>query len=717
MWCWAFSLGDAPGIALGGDAYAASSEAAYLRLWPDLLGSLVRQQRAERRAELGDLLMHLSPDGGLSAVREVDAHDVGATRTRCSAAGRAPYVFRAGADTHLRELIRREHFVLVVGQSKAGKSRSAFEAIARELPDTRFADPLPRDRALHRLMILDRDEPLCPGPLVVWLDELDAYLSEAGGLDPAVTEWIGHRESGGLIIGTIRSDLYEERRQSTGEGGKLARLVLDRAEPGRVDLPWELRPEEAEQAQALYADEDFSGSTASIGGQLVAAPELLDRLRAAEGNNLHGWAVVKAAVDYARIGLPTPVPDRMLRRLFTIVARSRLPELKPSDAAYRQGLDWACQPAHSLVALLTPAETAHSAAADQESTRRHRQRSTPGILHRRGRQDSFALLDYIEETARREDWPVPEEAWLFAISQASVDGLIAIGDEAAGGFGRADIAEEAYRKAARAGTPAAALRLGAALAEAGDFPGAKQWLGAACKAGEPYALNAMGAVAAMSGDLDEAGSWLWRAIEAGESIAAANMGELARRRESPYEAIYWHQCAAEEGVVGSWLALAELYRSRHDAKAARTCLERGADSEGSVAARCKAELAQDTGDEAATEHWLHRAAESGDVEAARRLGILLADQGRNDEAEHWLRQVTRRDATALHDLGVFLHRADRLAEAEACYRRAISQGIALSAVCLAELLIDQGDLTHARENQCVTVPRPMTRIWMRSAGP
>ena len=149
--------------------------------------------------------------------------------------------------------------------------------------------------------------------------------------------------------------------------------------------------------------------------------------------------------------------------------------------------------------------------------------------------------------------------------------------------------------------------------------------------------------------------------------------------------------------VGSWLALAELYRSRHDAKAARTCLERGADSEGSVAARCKAELAQDTGDEAATEHWLHRAAESGDVEAARRLGILLADQGRNDEAEHWLRQVARRDATEPHRLGVFLHRADRLAEAEACYRRAISQGIALSAVCLAELLIDQGDLTHARE--------------------
>lgn len=688
---------NAPGIALGGDIYAASSDQ-ILGLWRGLLGPLVRRQRAERRAGLGALLLHpLSPDGELPAVRDVGAHDVGATRTRHSEVGSAPYLPRAGVDTDLRNRVRREHFVLVVGQSKAGKSRTAFEAISHELPGARFVHPRPQAQALRRLMVLDLDEPLCPGPLVVWLDELDAYLREPAGLDPAVIEWIGQRESGGLIIGTIRTDIYNERREATGETGKLSRLVLDRAERGRVDLRRNLRPEEVERAKVLYPDEDFSAATVSIGEQLVAAPELLHRLRDAEDNDPYGWATVKAAVDYARMGLPSPVPGRALRRLFAIVVRDRFAGLEPTGAAYRQGLAWACRPGYSHVALLTPSQGALTGGAGQQFTRRHWPGPRPGLPPEHRRQESFTLLDYIEETARREGWPVPEEAWSFAISQAGGSALIAIGDEAADAFGRGDIARKAYLKAAQTGNAAAVLRLGAALAEAGDFAAAKRWLDVAVSAGEPDALNAMGAVSAMSGDLGEAESWLWRAIEAGSSLAPVNMGELCRRHDRPQEAVYWHRCAAEEGVTASWLVLAELYRSRGDTEATRTCLERGADGEEPVAALCKAELAQDADDVEGVERWLRRAAEFGDAEAARRVGILLADRGDDDEAESWLRLAAGREVSAVHDLGVYLHRADRPEEAEACYRRAIAQGIALSAVCLAELLIGQGDLAGARE--------------------
>lgn len=200
--------------AVGGSLWA-TSLIDVAALWPDLIGPLVQRHRTQQRAGLGELLLHgLVPPGDLPRVSDLDAHQVGATQTRYSRQGHAPYVPRPETDARLSSRLRRHHAVLVVGPSSAGKSRTAFEAIRTSMPHAAFAHPRPAAQAVRRLMQLDREQPLCSGPLVLWLDELDAYLNGEESISPAVVDWIRERDGGGAVVATIRDDQYANLRES-----------------------------------------------------------------------------------------------------------------------------------------------------------------------------------------------------------------------------------------------------------------------------------------------------------------------------------------------------------------------------------------------------------------------------------------------------------------------------------------------------------------------
>ena len=657
---------------VGGDIFATSLAHA-TALWPDLLGPLVRQQRRRLRADLSELLLNgLSPAGELPKVAEMEAHWVGARRTRYSEAHNAPYVRRPDVDAKLAELLRGEHVIIVVGPSSAGKTRTAFQALSVNLPQAGFAYPLSSGQAIRKLIQVDRQEPLCAGPVVVWLDDLDEYLRDDSGISPAIVEWLEQRADGGVIVATIREDQYNDRRGSANNVGKAARLFLDRAERGLFQLRHTITRNEAEQAARLYPGEEFGDPELGIGLRLVAGPELVRRLRDAETDNPAGWTVIKAAVDFLRMGLPAPVPEAALRLLFAVAMRDRFPQLAATDEAYRQGLSWACHPARSGVALLSRSRAVgpHHAVA-------------------------FELLDHAVEYGLKQDWAVPGNAWHVAISAASTADLMSV-STAAEARDLPYVAISALEKAAGNGNSAAALELGMLLAGSGDLEAGTEWITRAVEAHEVDALSAMGALLAQAGDLDAARDCLWRGIEAGDLSAASLMAKMQLACGRRDEAMYWLRIAAEEDDGMAWLRLADLH-GESDREAAARCLERGASGDGAAGACCQWRLALNRGDHEGAERWLRSAAELGEVNAGRMLGELLGNRGHISESEHWLRRVMNRDPNALHDLGVLFEQAGDPAAAHEWYLRAYERGIGLSAVSLARLQLAAGDVTQAAQ--------------------
>jgi eukaryotic-like serine/threonine-protein kinase len=147
-------------------------------------------QHEELERRLVGLLRLWTREGGprVSAVADMVALGItpAAARTSraesASLAGRAtPYVRRT-VDDALDATLDHSQLVVLVGDSKAGKSRTAFEAMRRQFPDRLLLVPASK-QALAQLAALEVAVPAA----VLWLDELDTYLG-ADGLTVQVLE-------------------------------------------------------------------------------------------------------------------------------------------------------------------------------------------------------------------------------------------------------------------------------------------------------------------------------------------------------------------------------------------------------------------------------------------------------------------------------------------------------------------------------------------------
>ena len=98
---------------------------------------------------------------------------------------RIPAYITRDIEPELHAALRRGGFVLLVGESVAGKTRAAFEATRLLLGRCRFAAPSSRE-ALPALLEVLRDT----GDYVMWLDDLERFLGY-GGLTTSVRNWSG----------------------------------------------------------------------------------------------------------------------------------------------------------------------------------------------------------------------------------------------------------------------------------------------------------------------------------------------------------------------------------------------------------------------------------------------------------------------------------------------------------------------------------------------
>ena len=220
-------------------------------------------------------------------------------------------------DSRLRERLAAGGFVLLVGDSTAGKTRAAFEAMAATLPKHVLVCPSGRE-AVSVAVTQAAQTRRC----VLWLDDLERFLG-SGGLTAAQLGRLiigaGHHR---VILATLRA--AEEARLAdaaadTDDGARDAlrdtRQVLDQATTIRMARMFSAQ--ELERARARDWDPRVAEALGhsreyGIAEYLAAGPQLLrdweDARGAAAGRHARGAALVAAAIDLRRAGVHRPHP-------------------------------------------------------------------------------------------------------------------------------------------------------------------------------------------------------------------------------------------------------------------------------------------------------------------------------------------------------------------------------------------------------------------------
>ena len=282
---------------------------------------------------------------------------------------RVPVYVTRDIDNELRNQIASSSFVMVVGDSSAGKSRAAFEAVSvlgdhvLIVPGNREALPVAVDKAA--------DARRC----VLWLDDLESYLG-AGGLTRAdIARLLVGRRSHRVIIATLRSAEEALFTDETGgeEGGwrahKSAREVLELAY--RIRLPRLFSQSEIERAKARAWDPRIADAVVQAGEYgvaeyLAAGPELMRDWENAWSPNTdprvpshpRAAALIAAAIDIRRAGFTSALPRELVTKVHDHYLQDRGgSRLRPETVA--DAWAWATSIRRSTTALLQSGEDDH----------------------------------------------------------------------------------------------------------------------------------------------------------------------------------------------------------------------------------------------------------------------------------------------------------------------------------------------------------------------
>jgi hypothetical protein len=316
-----------------------------------------------RRATAGGVWLGRS--GRLPVVRELD--DPVVLGVHPAAAGnsgrdRDPVFVARDAGGQLSEVLRRDRFVLLVGESTAGKSRAAYELVRAELPGYRVVQPSCRDAAEAAAGLAARTR-----RSVLWLDDLERFLGTGGLTGPVVQSVL--RAAGGerFIVATMRSEEYARFSGRGGSGAEgMGREVLREGWDvlrlaARVEVPRMWSAAEIVRASQQHdwrlAEAVRHAGQYGVAEYLAAAPQLLAEWRDAWAPAAHprAAAMVLAAVDARRAGVHRPLPLDVLLAMHEPYLAARGGErLRPEPA--QAAVEWAAAPLHATSSLLLPGE-------------------------------------------------------------------------------------------------------------------------------------------------------------------------------------------------------------------------------------------------------------------------------------------------------------------------------------------------------------------------
>lgn len=402
---------------------------------PGLAGEWLRPpgERAGPRAA-GEVLR--TARGRIPRLRHVDRPEPAGVHPAEGPAAPPAYI-RRDAEPALRAALERSRFVLVVGESAAGKTRLAYEVARTRYPRHAFVRPLSRAALPEAVRIAARRR-----RAVLWLDDLEGHLG-GGGLSAAQLDSLGEA----VVIATMR--IQEYRRYEAREGSRLTgsdgdawraqRDLLHRAAVIRLPRRWSGAERDRGAAQrgdprigaALRAGERFG-----VAEVLAAGPESLAAWENAWAPDAHprAAAVVAAAVDCRRAGLRRPLSRAWLRELHAPYLAARGGgDLRPEPFA--EAMDWACAPACAASGLL-----------DGDSGA------------------GFTAFGYLLDAPGR--GPAPDHLWRGLLTLVGPTDAYDMG-LAAHQEGRLARAVEALGIASRGGVPGAELPLAIAIGDSG----------------------------------------------------------------------------------------------------------------------------------------------------------------------------------------------------------------------------------------------------------
>lgn len=228
-----------------------------------------------------------------------------------------PYIGRS-KDGALRDLLTRSAFVLLIGDSATGKTRTAYEAVRAVLPDHTLVAPQDRD-AVSAAIEIAASLPRC----VLWLDDMYRLAGPEGLTSADAARLIDdpderhHR----VILATITvSDLakFTDRRDDANR--RVNQAVL--AQAHRIGLDRMFDKEELSRTRRLAGDPRIADALRhpeyGVPEYLAAGPELFDLWQAeilGGGPHARGAALISAAIDCRRAQLYRPLSRDLIERL------------------------------------------------------------------------------------------------------------------------------------------------------------------------------------------------------------------------------------------------------------------------------------------------------------------------------------------------------------------------------------------------------------------
>ncbi|MEL3944678.1 tetratricopeptide repeat protein [Streptomyces sp. LNU-CPARS28] len=591
--------------------------------------------------------------------RDWDALTAGAHRARPGEDGSKlpPYVAR-DVDEELRGRIREAAeeggLVLVVGDSTAGKTRAAFEAVRELLPGYRVLAPPVGARLRPAPEVLEG----CGGlRCVVWLDDLEQYLGPEG-LEPEVlAEFVRLRVP---VMATMRLKPYETFSAGEEDGADaggaaggaaqswagLGARVLRMAEVVDLERLWS----EGEMSRAgdsddsRIADAVAHHGTYGIAEYMAAGPVLLrewQRARRACGH-ARGAALVTAAVDLSRAGLRGPYSRGLLVEVHErCLADAGGSVLRPEGI--EEAFAWASRVRLGVTSPLVPV-----------------------------REGWWSAFDYLVDGA---EVAVPEWVRETALAHASHDNERAGVATSAYRAGVFHVAEAGVRPLADKGNRQAIFNLALLLDRSGRAEEAEALYRQAHEKGHPGGTINLAILLSQTDRTEEAETLYRQAHEKGHLDATINLANLLAKAGRAEEAELLYRQAHEKGHLNAAYNLA-LLLSHTDRTEEAEALYRHAHNGGELnATHNLANLLSEADRTEEAEALYRHAHENGHLNATFNLANLLNRLGRTEEAETLYRHGhDHGDLSATNNLAVLLSKTNRTEEAEALCRHAHNKG-------------------------------------------
>ncbi|WP_328839885.1 tetratricopeptide repeat protein [Streptomyces europaeiscabiei] len=585
-------------------------------------------------------------------VDEVTATELGVHHAAADAAGDLPPYVERQIDKELRTRISRiprtGEPILIVGDSTAGKTRAAFEALKECFSNHLVFAPYDGHDLVSSLPSLVESKKIC----VLWLDNLERYIGPEG-LTPQVLGLL--RRARIPIISTMRAEQYRQlvpavtqyASTSNDERINLGRRILEQIHVMVLTRLW--APEEIERARRVD-DARVQGAVAfsthyGVAEYLAAGPRLYQEwiLAWGPGINPRGAALVAAAVDCVRAGITHAVTRELLVDMHeAYLARVGGAVLRPE--AIEEAFEWATSLRFGVTSLLMPAA------------------EHPG---------RFKVFDYLADEFMRSNasQSIPHDSWRIILEFAKDDNSTYLVGLAAETNGETEIAEEAWRESASRGSGKALLHLGLLYLNTDREAEAVDAWAKAVKAGESMAYAPLGIWHRTKGETDKAVELFREGAERNDVFAIRGLAESLETAEEAEQ--WWIKLVEMEDGADDRYNLAYYYFVTDRKELARKKYLEAAEK-GSIPAMNNygAMIADDDIEEA--EKWFRLAHQKGSWQAATNLAMDLIDRGAELEAESLLKEAVKSDyLRASSILGSLYYKQGKPEQAKATWIRGV----------------------------------------------